>query len=54
MGCVLPPGFSVHLFCESKGELDLPSYVWHVGPAMVRHLCQYRFGHEQHIRITRY
>jgi hypothetical protein len=38
----------------SQGDLDLPSYMWNVGPAVVRHFCQYRFGPEQHVRIARY
>jgi hypothetical protein len=38
----------------AAGDMDLPSYVWEVGEATVRHFCQYRFGPEQHVRITRF
>jgi hypothetical protein len=39
---------------RSDGDCDLPSYVWQVGEATVRHFCQYRFGAEQHVRIARF
>lgn len=36
------------------GDCGLPSCEWQLGPALVRHLCQYRFGPEEHVRISRY
>ena len=36
-----------------QGDLDLPSYSWQRGAAQIRHLVQYRFGPEEHVRIAR-
>ncbi len=37
----------------AAGDLDLPSYSWQQGAAQIRHLIQYRFGPEEHVRIVR-
>jgi hypothetical protein len=36
-----------------QGDLALPSYSWQRGAAHIRHLVQYRFGPEEHVRIVR-
>jgi hypothetical protein len=38
----------------SEGDLDLPSCVWQIGAATLRHFCLYRFTPEQHVRIVRH
>jgi hypothetical protein len=35
------------------GDLGPPSYSWQHGAAHIRHLVQYRFGPEEHVRIVR-
>jgi hypothetical protein len=39
---------------HAEGDEGYPQYAWQISEAQVRHLVQYRFGPEEHVRITRY